>query len=266
MSDSPTFPKHGHLLLSIHDVSPRSEHAVVRLRELFADRHAIHNVALLVVPDHWGEAPIRAGTHFAARLRQWAENGNEIFLHGWFHRDTASYKSLIDRWRARWMTAGEGEFLGLSREEASRRLRDGCNLLEDITGLPIAGFVAPAWLYGEGARAALTELEFPLAEDHLRVWQPASGALLARGPVITWAGRSRARITSSLAWATIAQRLLAPLATVRIGIHPGDVAVPALRRSIAQTVAHFTVRRRAARYADLAAEAEHVAVTSEATL
>ena len=239
------------LLLSIHDVSPRSEDAVLRLRELVERSGGERSLALLVVPNHWGEAPIRAGSPFAARLRNWAEQGDEIFLHGWFHRDAAAHARPADRWRARWLTAGEGEFLGLSQAEASRLMRDGRSLLEDLTGRPVAGFVAPAWLYGSGARAALAELGFPLAEDHLRVWHPPSGAVLARGPVITWATRSRARQASSLAWAALARRVLGASAAVRIGVHPGDIESAPVRASIAATVAHFAARRSQARYADL---------------
>lgn len=252
------------LLLSIHDVSPRTEHAVVRLRDLLRSRHGAPSVALLVVPNHWGDSPIVPGSRFAARLREWAESGDEIFLHGWFHRDVERHGSALDRLRARWMTAGEGEFLGLSREEATRRMRDGRALLEDVTGRAVAGFVAPAWLYGQGTRAALTDLEFPLAESHARVWQPATGAVVARGPVITWASRSRARIASSLAFAAVAPRLLAVLPTVRIGVHPGDVGVPKLRRSIAATVAHFAARRAIARYGDLLPEPSPAALPAGA--
>ena len=243
--------RRGRLLLSIHDVSPRSEHAVVRLRALLGSRHGAQNVALLVVPNHWGDAPILPGSRFAARLREWAEGGDEIFLHGWYHRDTQHHDRVLDRLRARFMTAGEGEFLGLSCDEAARRMRDGRSLIQDITGRAVAGFIAPAWLYGKGAQEALTDLGVPLAESHNRVWQPTIGAVLARGPVITWASRSRARIASSLAFAALAPRLLASLATVRIGVHPGDVGVPELRRSIAATVAHFAARRAITPYGDL---------------
>lgn len=239
------------LLLSIHDVSPRSEDAVARLRDLLAIDGGDRNLALLVVPNHWGEAPIRPGSPFAARLRDWAEQGDEIFLHGWFHRDTAVHPRAADRWRASWLTAGEGEFLGISRAEATSLLRDGRDLLEDVSGRAIAGFVAPAWLYGAGARAALAELDFPLAEDHWRVWKPASGTVLARGPVITWATRSRGREASSLAWAALARRALAGSETVRIGVHPGDIASAPVRASIVASVSHFAARRAAGRYGDL---------------
>ena len=73
------------------------------------------------------------------------------------------------------MTAGEGEFLGLSRADAATRIADGRALIEGVIGRPIDGFVAPAWLYGDGAREALKEAGIPLAEDHLRVWSPATG-------------------------------------------------------------------------------------------
>jgi predicted deacetylase len=250
---SPRVSRAGRLLLSIHDVSPRSEHAVVRLRELFETRLGKHRHALLVVPDFWGEAPLRADTRFARRLREWAENGDEIFLHGWYHRDEVRHARLLDRLRARWLTAAEGEFLGLDRGEAARRIAAGRQLLEDLTGKPIAGFVAPAWLYGPGARQALADLAVPLAEDHMRVWSPLSGKVLARGPVITWASRSRARIASSLAWAKLARHALQPAHVVRIGVHPGDVGVPAIRDSIAETVGHFGALRELACYGDLLA-------------
>ena len=204
---------------------------------------------MLVVPNHWGEAPIVGGSPFASRLRGWAESGVEMFLHGYFHRDVARHGGAADRLRARFMTAGEGEFLGLSRTEASARIADGRALLEDIIGRRIDGFVAPAWLYGEGALAALSHCGMPIAEDHFRVWSPASGTQLARGPVITWASRTRARLVSSLLAASALRR--APMKVLRIGVHPPDSRHPALVRSIRKTFAITARDRRAARYSDL---------------
>ena len=112
------------LLASIHDVSPRFEGEVDRLLELLAP-HVGQRLAMLVVPNHWGDAPIVPGSPFAARLRGWADAGLEIFLHGYFHRDEARHRAAGDRLRARYMTAGEGEFLGLSREQAPRAHRRG---------------------------------------------------------------------------------------------------------------------------------------------
>src|SRR5437763_8404733 len=153
------------LLASIHDVSPRFESEIDRLIDLLAP-HVGTRLAMLVVPNHWGDAPIVPGSAFASRLRSWAEQGIEMFLHGFTHRDDAQYSGAADRMRARFMTASEGEFLGLSRDEAAARIANGRALIESVTGRPIDGFVAPAWLYGDGAREALAESGVPLAEDH----------------------------------------------------------------------------------------------------
>lgn len=244
----PSMTRERLLLASIHDVSPRFECEVARL----ADRlrpHVGERLAMLIVPNHWGDAPIVPGSPFATRLRSWAEAGAEIFLHGYCHRDDQHHGRLGDRLRARIMTAGEGEFLGLSREQAAGRIRDGRALIEDVVGAPIAGFVAPAWLYGRRTLEALRECAIPIAESHLRVWSPAEERQLASGPVITWASRTRLRLASSLATAAALRN--APLDVLRVGVHPPDVRHPLLLRSIDETLTRATGTRRVARYSDL---------------
>lgn len=238
------------VLASIHDVSPRFETEIDALVEILT-RHVGDRIAMLVVPNHWGDAPIVPGSPFAARLRRWADAGTEIFLHGYFHRDLARHDGAADRLRARFMTAGEGEFLGLSRGEAESRIAEGRALLEDVIGRHIDGFVAPAWLYGEGALEALAECRIPLAEDHFRVWSPVTNAELARGPVITWASRTRARLASSLLAAAALRRL--PLRVLRVGVHPPDARHDILVKSIEKTLKRATRHRAAGRYADLLA-------------
>lgn len=238
------------LLASIHDVSPRFETEVDALMDLLRP-HVGERIAMLVVPNHWGSAPIVRGSPFAGRLRAWAQSGVEIFLHGFYHRDDSRHTDASAKLRARMMTAGEGEFLGLSTLEATARIANGRKLLEDVTGCNIAGFIAPAWLYGEGAHAALADAGITIAEDHLRVWSPSTGTQLARGPVITWASRSRARLVSSLAAAAALRRV--PLEVLRIGVHPPDIRHASLVRSIETTMQVAGRRRRAARYSELGA-------------
>jgi hypothetical protein len=235
------------LLASIHDVSPRFEGAIDGLVEVLR-RHVGDRVAMLVVPNHWGDAPIVPGSPFAAKLRRWADAGFEMFLHGYYHRDEARHAGT-DRLRARWMTAGEGEFLGLSREQAADRIKGGRALIEDVTGKPIAGFVAPAWLYGREAFEALKDCSIPIAESHWRVWSPATGAELAKGPVITWASRSRARLASSLAAAAVLRHSRSRV--LRIGVHPPDVRHAALMRSVRKTLDIAARDRQSARYSEL---------------
>ncbi|HZU62664.1 MAG TPA: polysaccharide deacetylase family protein [Novosphingobium sp.] len=238
------------LLASIHDVGPRFEREVDQLAERLDGHLGSARFAMLVVPDHWGAAPLLTAGGFQARLRGWADAGVEMFVHGWFHRDMAAHAGLA-AFKARHMTASEGEFLGLAQEEAARRMDEGRKLVEDIIGRPAAGFIAPAWLYGPGARAALATSGFALAEDHLRVWQPGTGRVLARGPVITWASRSKARQRSSRFFAGLARHALRGQQVARIAVHPGDTTVPALLSSIDATIAAFTRAHRPGRYAEL---------------
>ena len=238
------------LLASIHDVSPRFEDEVNQLVDLLKP-HVGKRIAMLVVPNHWGDAPIIQGSEFAARLRSWAEAGFEMFLHGYFHRDDAQHETAIARARARHMTAGEGEFLGLSREDASTRIADGRALLEDVIGRPVDGFVAPAWLYGRGSLEALADSGVPIAEDHLRVWSPLDKRELANGPVITWASRTKLRLASSLMAAPAVRRL--PMRVLRVGVHPPDVHHPSLVRSIDRTLKIAARSRTPGRYSDLRA-------------
>ncbi|MCJ2183184.1 polysaccharide deacetylase family protein [Novosphingobium sp. 1949] len=245
-------PRSKRLLASIHDVGPGSFTAVEQLIDLFEQRLGERRFAMLVVPDHWGNHPLRDARAFQTRLRAWADEGIEMFVHGWYHRDTATHHGAAS-FKARHMTAGEGEFLGLDTATALQRMRDGKALIEDIIGRPAAGFIAPAWLYGEGAMAALRQAGFALAEDHWKVWDARTDAVLAKGPVITWASRSRARTASSLAFAALARGALGALPCVRLAVHPGDTTKAALLASIDATLARFVRSHRPGRYADLLA-------------
>ena len=238
------------LLASIHDVGPRFESEVDRLADLMGGVLGGPRFAMLVVPDHWGLAPLGSAPAYRARLRAWADQGVEMFVHGWYHKDQADHAGLAS-FKARHMTAGEGEFLGLSEAAAAQRMADGKALIEDAIGRPAAGFIAPAWLYGDGARAALRQAGFALAEDHMRVWRPRTDEILARGPVVTWASRSVPRQLSSLAVAAVARSAFHGLDVVRVATHPGDTGVPSLLDSIQRTLAAFVKRRAVGRYGDL---------------
>lgn len=234
------------LLVSIHDVSPKFTGEIDRLVGLVESRTGASRFAMLVVPDHWDDAPIASDHAFQRRLRGWAAAGIEMFVHGWSHRDPDPRG-----FGARHMTAGEGEFSALGGAEALRRMTDARAVVEDAIGRPAAGFIAPAWLYSRGARDALAEAGFAMAEDHLRVWHPPSGRILCRGPVITWATRTPLRKASSLLAAAALRRLLGPLRAVRLAVHPADARHPGTMASIDKSLKILLRRRRAAFYSEL---------------
>lgn len=241
------------LLVSIHDVGPGSARAVDDLVEILEKKIGSARFAMLVVPNHWGESPLSDDKAYQRRLRDWAEAGVEMFVHGWYHRDASVHTGRRAQFKARHMTAGEGEFLGLDEAEAMRLMRDGKALIEDAIGRASAGFIAPAWLYGPGARAALAKCDFDLAEDHWRVWDARTGRTLVKGPVLTWASRSTMRTASSLAFASLARKALPRLSTIRLAVHPGDITKPSLVASIERSIEQFVHTHTPSRYADIKA-------------
>jgi len=142
------------------------------------------------------------------------------------------------------------------------QMRAGRDMVEQAIGRSVAGFIAPAWLYGPGAHAALKACDFALAEDHFRVWQPRTVEIVARGPVVTWASRSPARTASSLAVAAVARTMPDWMPTMRVAVHPGDVTKESLLTSIDRTLRTLAERRTVSRYADLVAEQVPLAVAA----
>jgi uncharacterized protein len=238
-----------HLLASIHDVSPAFEGQVDALYGRLSGLLGGPRLAMLVVPDFEDRAPLSQNPAFAAKLRNWAKDGVEMFLHGWCHRDDARKRDFMQKH----MTAGAGEFAQLTKAEALKRLGEGRKVVEDAIGQPVAGFIAPAWLYSPEALDALSEAGFALAENHLKVWQPTTGRIVAHSPVITWASRTPGRVKSSLMVAAAARAAPWALRNARIAVHPGDTTVPALLDSIDATYSTFMRTHAPARYADLLA-------------
>ncbi|MFO1240888.1 MAG: polysaccharide deacetylase family protein [Sphingomonadaceae bacterium] len=241
------------LLASIHDVTPVHARRLERLVPLVEEHVGVGRFALLAVPDFHGEGGIDSDRGFAARLRGWSDDGCEVFLHGYQHRDSTRHAGALSRLKANHLTAGEGEFLGLDHATALRLLADGRNRVEDVIGRPVAGFIAPAWLYGQAALQAIADLDFPIAEDHFRVWHPPSGRVLARGPVITYASRTPMRMLSSLLWSRIATLALRPATTIRLGVHPHDLDAPELVQEIARALGVLTHSHPPGHYANLLA-------------
>jgi uncharacterized protein len=241
------------LLTSIHDVTPYHTDRLDRLVPLIEEGVGTGRFALLVVPDFHRTGLATENAAFVRRLRQWADDGCEIFLHGFTHVDESHHATKSAQIKAQRMTAGEGEFLGLSYEDACMRLTAGRTMLEDALGRPVAGFIAPAWLYGAESRRAISDMNFALAEDHFRVWRPKDNAILTHGPVVTYASRSLPRLVSSILWSRLATLALVRAQTVRFAVHPHDVDSPHLIKEIRRAMGSFVRSHTPASYADLAA-------------
>ena len=241
------------LLLSVHDVTPRHFERLKTIHAQLGELGVGNHYAMLVVPDFWRAWPLHDHGDFTAWLHARAEAGVEMVLHGYSHLDESRHASSLKRWKARMLTAREGEFYGLDERSAAQRLHQGRQAVQSTCGFSTRGFVAPAWLYSKGTRAALAAQGYRFAEDHWHVWSPASGRTLCRGPVISYASRSPARIRSSLLWSRLADRLLRPLPVLRLAIHPHDLDSTVLLDEIRRTIKRQMERRVLSRYAELAA-------------
>jgi uncharacterized protein len=239
------------LLTSIHDVTPYHLQRLEQLVPIIEEVVGKGKFALLVVPDFHREGRLDQNAVFAKQLRGWADDGCDIFLHGFTHLDESEYSSFGAGLKAKRLTAGEGEFLGLSYYDATRKLIDGRKVVEDIIGRPVTGFIAPAWLYSPGSLRAIADQGFDLCEDHFRVWNPQNDEVYARGPVVTYASRSPTRLLSSLLWSRIATVALSRANVVRFAVHPHDVDAPELVAEIRRALLAFNRSHIASSYREL---------------
>jgi uncharacterized protein len=208
---------------SLHDVAPATWPQCQQLLDLLAAWSI--PVTLLVVPDLHGSGRSDRDRSFIAALHRRVAIGDEVVLHGFTHRDESpAPRTPGDWWRRRVLTAAEGEMAAVDEAEATRRIDSGSVLLASA-GLPPAGFVAPAWLLGAGARAALTRsgLAYTATRDEL-VSLPKWAVFAA--PSLVYSTRTPLRRAVSRVWNAHRVRVLAGSPLVRVALHPADAQHP----------------------------------------
>ena len=105
--------------------------------------------------------------------------------------------------------------------EATIRIDAGLHMFARLQW-NVAGFVAPAWLLGGGARAALAKTELRYTSTHAHLETIADGRRIA-APAISASARSAWRRWSSRQWLGIARFALRDAPLVRVALHPLDV-------------------------------------------
>jgi predicted deacetylase len=223
--------------VSLHDVSPAFAEEVDMALELAAE-HGVRP-ALLVVPNFHEAWPLLDHPFFVARLQQLAAEGHEIYLHGFLHKSRARMAPALAAQglsaRLLWYFAQHGasnheaEFSDLLPEEAAARLLDGERVLAGA-GLPIAGFVPPAWSMRRWLLPMLAARGYRFCEDHMRVYDPAKG-LSRLSAVLNYATRSPARLMSTVLYCRAALPA-SRFAPARIAIHPADMRYRLVRHEI----------------------------------
>ncbi len=217
------------LLVSIHDVTPAHDGRIKRILDLLGE-FGVRRYALLVVPNWHGGWPLDRHPEFVESLRRQQAAGAEIFLHGLRHDEDGLQRSLVQRLRAAGRTNREGEFLILSPAEAARRIDRGLQVLRTC-GIDPVGFVAPSWLPGRDALRILRERNLGITEGFFAILDTNSGRRLFV-PALSWSTQRPWRSAACAVIANARLRIEAYRRIVRVAIHPPDIDVPAVTRSL----------------------------------
>ncbi len=214
------------LCIAIHDVAPTTMPACERLFDLLAELGA-PRATLLVVPDFHRRGRVERDLAFVRAIDRRLASGDEVALHGYHHVDDGPVPHSPFEWlQRRVLTASEGEFSALTQHEAEQRIGAGLAMFERLRW-NVAGFVAPAWLLGDGARAALARTTLRWTSTHGAIESLADARRIA-APAISASARSAWRRWSSRRWLALANTALRAEPLVRVALHPADVADAAL--------------------------------------
>ena len=193
------------LCVSVHDVAPATFDDC-RDTLAFLDSMRVSPVALLVVPDYHGLGRVDKDTGFCRFLRERADHGDEIVLHGFCHQD--------------------GEFSHLSGDMARLRILRGLAVMR-AAGWQPEGFVAPAWLMSPGTQDALESLPLKYCATRDFVLPLGSDRRIS-APSLVASTRSMWRRGLSPAWnqLRLARGLARPV--IRVALHPRDIRYGAI--------------------------------------
>ena len=222
------------VIVSLHDISPRTHAACVRivgeLQEL-----GVRTSSLLVIPNHHRKGHFLEDQALCSWLRDLAGKGHEIVAHGYYHQRARRVRENVrERITTRIYTADEGEFYDLDVTAAGALLSKARDDFAQI-GVEPAGFIAPAWLLSRGALEALREGAWTYTTRLTTIVDLQTGREY-RSQSLVWSVRSAWRRITSLAWNAVLFRALRNIEVLRISIHPVDVRHPAIWREIRRLV------------------------------
>ena len=214
------------LCVVLHDVAPSTRGACDRMLDAIGDVAELP-LTLLAVPRFHCEPTSGDFEHW---LVDRFGCGDEIALHGYTHQDDAlAPQHFFDQLRRRHYTRGEGEFSELGMDEALRRITAGVRWFSRM-GLPLHGFVAPAWLMSHGTWEALRfmDLRYTCTLRRL-VLLPDRRHLSSQS--IVYSASSAWRRGASVVWNRAVAASLRHNPLLRFELHPQDADHAAIRRS-----------------------------------
>jgi len=227
------------LCVSIHDVAPATWSDCMRL---CAAVRAVADIPLtwLVVPCFHGSD--EQSPAMQAQLSKAVARGDELALHGYTHLDLSPPGGgLASRFLRGVYTQREGEFAALAEGEARSRLELGLAWFASC-GWRASGFVAPAWLLGEGAWRAVRSFPFAYTTTFTR-FHLLPGEASVFSPSLVYTARNSGGRLLSPRVVDAGAALLARAPLVRLSLHPRDAHYPALLRHAQRLLAGLLEQR-----------------------
>lgn len=212
------------LCVSLHDVAPATWPACERLLAALRPL-APAKLTLLVVPAYHGGDDKPHGD-FRRALDTRVTRGDELALHGFYHRDDEPVCGWRERLARHWYTAGEGEFAALDAGAAQRRIEAGLAWFAQ-RDWPVRGFVAPAWLMSTGTWKALRRMPLDYTTTLRSLHRLSDGAALAAQSLV-YSVRRPWRRQASRWWNAWLAGQLQHQPLLRLSLHPADAYHPAV--------------------------------------
>lgn len=236
-------------VVSMHDVSPLTQDVFAAMLDDLGSL-GLTKCSLLVIPEHHHRRHFLTDVPFCHWLEELCAAGHELVVHGYYHQREPRPS---ETWRQQMLTGvytmGEGEFYDLPKDEAARFLALALEEFRDLKAPAPRGFIAPAWLLGDGAAAAVREAGFQYTTWLRGVEDLRRGEFLSSQSLV-YSCRNLWRRNVSLVWNDFLARRLRGNPLVRLGLHPPDFEHPRVWRQIRRLVKDTLREREAMTYAE----------------
>jgi uncharacterized protein len=241
----------GHLVVSIHDVSPRHEKLIDRWRSIL-DGWGVEKRSFAVVPHYDGDGRTADCPSLIGSLREEAARGSELVLHGFSHVFQGSYDRFRDRARDLLTTRGCAEFSAVDAATARELIARGIGDLEPVLGCKFKGFTAPGWWQGPSVAAELRKAGFLFYTLTFGIVDLVRDKFLKSPVVVGLPGQG---VVSSRLLRAFSFRLVPfwmrnrPL--VRVALHPYDLDNALFMREVESLLKREMETRKVSVYEDL---------------
>jgi predicted deacetylase len=231
------------IAVALHGIEPATFERCALIRDWLSD-HGVDRVTLLVIPARDLHPVGERSPEMVAWLDQRSRCGDAIAQHGFQHVPLRSPGATLPLGPCR----RRGEFSRLDADETRRAVTAGWRVLK-LAGIEPDGFVAPSYAYTGALHATLRE-RFSWWAGLLRIHRAAEAQALPLAPAFSLAPSGRfARLLSPPL--VRAGGLLAS-GTLRVDVHPGDLAYPRHMLALEWVLGRHGSRRTAVTYGELA--------------